>query len=121
MDSAEVKIFWHQVNGVRFLKFVFSDRLIETEAQKAIKIWEQEFAQNVPPDSEIDMIWDCQNMKGYEAKAALAWKNTMQKLSSSIRNIWLITTNPLIKLGANSVTIFLPVNLKVVSREEEVV
>ncbi len=115
----EVAISWDQKKGKRFLKFLFQGSFTEAQAEPAIHKWKQEF-ETLASDEKIDLIWNCLEMTKYSAGAAKLWKNAMSVLNPKIDQIWLVSSNTFIKMGAKTVTFLLPINLKVVASEYEI-
>ena len=115
----EVVISWDQKRDKRYLKFLFQGSFTEVEAEKAIEEWEREFS-NIGTGEKTDLIWNCSKMSRYNAGAAKIWKDAMSELNPKIGQIWLVTTNTFIKMGARTVTFLLPLNLKVISSESEI-
>lgn len=114
-----VLVFWFQLHGKRCLRFDFHGSFSEEEAIFAIERWKNEVS-NMKPGEEVDLIWNCLDMKKYTAGAAKIWKNAMSNFSNTTGFIWLVSTNPFIKMGAKTVTFLLPLKLKPVSSIEEI-
>lgn len=115
----QIIISWEQKSGKKYLKFSFKGSLTEEVAGDSIMSWKREFSQ-VKAGDKVDLIWDCLEMSKYSAKAAKMWKDTMKELNNKVDCIWLISTNTFIRMGAKTIIFLLPINLKVVSSEEEV-
>jgi len=103
----------------RYLKFTFKGSLSEEVAAGSISSWRSEFSK-IKAGEKVDLIWDCLEMSKYSAKAAKMWKETMKELNDKVDCIWLISTNTFIRMGAKTITFLLPINLKVVSSEAEI-
>lgn len=116
---SEVAIRWHHSKGKRYLKFDFRGSFTEVEAEPAIYKWKFEL-DAIAEDEKADLIWNCLEMDKYSAKAAKLWKGAMTEMNPKIDQIWLVSTNTFIKMGARTVTFLLPINLTVVSSEEEI-
>ena len=106
-------------SGKPCLKFLFKGLLQEKDALLAIEEWKAYFQSK--PMEKIVLIWECQEMKGYDTASRTAWQNTLNELKPQIENIWLITTSKLIKLGAQIMSVFTSLNIKVVESEEQIV
>lgn len=115
----EVVISWHQQKNKRYLKFLFNGSFTEAQATPAIEKWKKEL-KTISSGEKIDLIWNCLKMSKYSAGAAKIWKDAMSELNPKIDQIWLISSNTFIRMGARTVTFLLPINLKVVSSEYEI-
>ena len=106
----DVTIEWEQIEDTHYLRFKFFGKLTKEIAEEAIKEWEEKFqAVNY---TEINLIWDCLEMSGYQPASASLWKTTMNKHKDRIGKIWVISDNPLIRMGARAVTMI--TNLKLI-------
>lgn len=114
-----VDISWKSANNKKYLKFDFRGALSEEIAQVAITSWQKEFAR-LNSGEKVDLIWNCLEMNKYSAKAAKMWKQAMNEFKDQTADVWLVTNNTFIKMGAKTVTFLLPINLKVVSSEYEI-
>jgi hypothetical protein len=111
-----VRIDWYKIKSTNFLRFTFDGFLDENAASKAINEWEN----HIESGKKTPIIWDCLKMKDFEKSAAILWKKALTELSGQTGTIWLISKNPLIKLGAGMVTLVSGIKLQNVRSEEEI-
>ena len=119
MITENPKVECCQKSGRNCLKFTFSGVLEEYNAKAAITKWKHEFRSK--PDEKFTLIWECLDMKGYDSPSRIAWQNAMKELKPQIDTIWLIATLKLIKVGAQIMSVFTSINVKVVESEEQIV
>jgi len=108
----------YQKSGRNCLKFTFSGILEEQDARHAITRWKHEFRSK--PDEKFILIWECLNMKGYDSQSRIAWQNALKEMKSQIDTIWLIASLKLIKVGAQIMSVFTSLNIKVVDSEDQI-
>lgn len=111
-----VRIDWHKIKSTNFLRFTFEGLLEEKAATEAIAEWKK----HLESGQKTPIIWDCLEMKDFEKSAAMLWKKALAELSDQTGTIWLISKNPLIKLGAGMVTIVSGIKVRNVRSMEEI-
>ncbi|MEQ9405127.1 MAG: hypothetical protein RIM99_16165 [Cyclobacteriaceae bacterium] len=114
-----VLVSWYQLHGRKCLLFDFHGTFSEDEATAAIKRWKEE-ASGLKPGEKTDLIWNCIEMKKYTGGAARLWKNAMAQFKDSTEFVWLVSSNPFIRMGAKTVTFLLPLKLKAVNSIDEI-
>lgn len=117
---SEVVISWRELKSKKYLEFVFLGDFSESEAEEAIEKWDQLFS-SIPESQKANLIWNCNEMKKFTSGAAKIWKGAMSKFGHKIDTIWLISSNSFIRMGAKTVTFLLPVNLKAVTSEDDII
>ncbi|MFC2137143.1 hypothetical protein ACFLTE_03105 [Bacteroidota bacterium] len=111
-------IEWCSINNKNCLKFTFNGILKKEDAVEATKEWKDLFsAANI---TDVNIVWHCIEMKGYEPMARSVWQNTLKELKSKIACIWLITESKVVKTGALIMSVFTSYELKVVSSEDKI-
>lgn len=118
MEEDNPIIEWQELNHENCLKFTFQGELNTEHSKSAIKKWQDEF--DAKPGQQICLIWDCQDMTGYDPGARRRWQQALDKMKSQIKNIWLISNSNIIKMGAMLMNTFTHLDIKIVKSEEEV-
>ena len=120
MSQKEInpKIEWCNVKNNNCLKFTFNGTLTKDDAVKATAQWREYLS----PDNinNVNIVWECTNMTGYEPMARSVWQSALKDLKSKIACIWLITESRLIKTGAQLMSVFTSYNFKVVNSEDKI-
>ena len=99
------------------LKFSFNGTLAESEAKAAVKEWKSCFESM--NGEKLTLVWDCNNMTGYDPGARIVWQNTLNELKNQISSIWLISKSNMIRSGAMIISMLTKYNIKVVQSEGE--
>ena len=115
MENTNPKIVWKTINGVECLYFEFKGIFKELEALNAIEIWKSQ----VEGKENFILVWQCLEMENYEAKARIAWQNSIKKFGKKISAIWLITDSVRIQAGAEIISFFTYFNIHTVSSMKE--
>ncbi len=113
-----MEIKWLDKNGKKYLYFLFEEHLTEQSAKEGIQNWGMHFAGT---SNKISIIWDCTVMKGYDTQARVTWNDALKKMQNSIEVIWLISTSPLIRMGASIMSMLMPFKIIPVSSEREII
>ena len=106
------------MNNDEILQFDFCGELTEKDAMEGIKEWKELFA--FSREQKLNIIWNCENMTGYENKARIAWQKAIKELKKQIKCIWLITDSKIIRTGAVLMNTFTSFNLRVVKSSEKI-
>lgn len=120
MKENNVIQIWEEKGGKPFLKFVFIGHLTEEVTRKTVEKWKSDIESKIQPGEKIDLIWNCVKMTGYESKARVIWQDTMKDLFEKTGQIYLVSTNPLFKIAAKTMTLLTKFNLKAVSSEADI-
>lgn len=107
-----------KVEVTNFLRFSFKDTLTEKEAKMSIIEWEHIF--DVNQGEKFTLIWNCQQMKGYEPGARFVWQNALKKLKNQISDIWVISESTKIRSAVMIIAMITKYKIKVVRSEEEI-
>ena len=110
-------IKWLEKNGKKYLHFLFEEHLTEQSAKDGIQKWQSQCAGY---DNKIRIIWDCTLMKGYDTQARVTWHEALKEMKNSIEVIWLVSTSPLIRMGASIMSMLMPFKIIAVSSEQEI-
>ena len=116
----QTPLIWTETNDKLFLKFVFKGYLSLEQAAPAIENWKKEFELKLSPGQRTNIIWDCLEITGFDPKVKKIWQDTLKELSAQIDNIWLISTNSIIRLAATTMGMFSRYSIKVVNSEAEI-
>ena len=104
------------INNDGCLKFSFGEHFNEDDANTAVKEWKDLIGS--ARGDKINIIWNCLDMKSYEAKALTTWQQALKQMKNQIENIWLITDSKKLKTGAMLMSAFSELKIKVVKSEE---
>jgi hypothetical protein len=118
MSSAE--LHWRTIDGKRFFKFTFHGHLTAKEAMPAIIQWRNEFQKEIPDGHKVNIIWDCLDMSGFDPNVKKTWQKTLKEHSNQIREIWIISTNPVIRVAALTMGLFSNYKIKTVVSELDI-
>jgi hypothetical protein len=119
MDALNPEIAWEEKLGKECLRFTFQGKLTEEDATSAIRIWRAAFAARM--GKHITLIWNCQEMTGYDTAARTQWQQTLKDLRDQIETIWLISDSRMIRMGAAVMALFSSLNIKPVDSEAAIV
>ncbi|MBN1783106.1 hypothetical protein JW948_18365 [bacterium] len=111
-------IEWIEHAGRDCLKFTFHGALKSQNARGAIEKWKTAFQEK--NGEKIPLIWDCHHMTGYDTDSRVEWQNTIKDLKKQIDSIWLITDSKLIRVGAQIMTVFTHMDIRVVQDESQI-
>lgn len=112
-----VTVQWQTLEEHSYLRFSFIGELTVQEALKAVDHWRVESDKS---ENRIDLIWNCLEMTGFEGEARKIWQKTMSEQKNKTGNIWLVVTNPLIRVSARTIALLTGYNLKTVTREADI-
>jgi len=112
------KIEWVGKFDKSCLKFTFVGMLVEQDAIIAIEKWKEAFQSK--RGEEIVVVWQCLKMKGYDTESRVLWQEALKEMKSQIASIWLVTNSNFIKIGANVMSVFTSLNIRIVSSESEI-
>lgn len=118
MPETNPKIEWLRNSGKSCLKFTFAKHLTLPEAKSAIADWRKIFAEK--PGERIVLIWDCLAMKGYDSGARILWQEALRDLGGQVDSVWMIGGSDFIKMGAASMGLAVPINIRSVKSEKEI-
>ncbi len=104
--------------GVECIHFVFRGHFSEADAMVAVERWRALLVAR--PGKRLPHVWVCEEMTGYDGRARHLWTESMREFVHQIDDVWLVSTSPLIRLGAKLVTKFLPITLRPVWSEREI-
>lgn len=113
----DTKIVWHNIDTKRYLKFVFEGHFSEEQALPAIEKWRKLFSEEVPEGQKVNIIWDCLAMTGFEPKVKTTWQKILKELSPKIQDIWIVSTNPMIRVAALTMGLFSNYKIKTAINE----
>jgi hypothetical protein len=117
MKTNNPLIEWQDVEETSCLKFTFQGELDDASSGYAIEQWQKEFDKK--PDEKICLIWDCQQMTGYDPGARHKWQTALRRMKGQIKNIWLISNSNIIRMGAMLMNTFTHLDIHIVRTEEE--
>ena len=100
------------------LKFTFRGHLSGEDSTRAIREWRQAF--QTMDGKSFTLIWDCLHMGGYDHDARTAWTRTLVEMKPKIEAIWLVTTSPIVKMGAKVMGMFSGLTIHIVKSEDEI-
>ena len=120
MDSISVnpRIGFCDLNNKNCLKFSFNGSLVEEEAKAAVKEWRHIFDSKT--GEHLTLVWDCNNMTGYDPGARLVWQQALEELKDQISSIWLVSKSSMIRSGAMIISMITKHDIKVVKYESEI-
>lgn len=110
---------WKKINNVDCLCFTFKGTLTHKDALVAIKEWKGIF--DIKKNEKIILIWQCNEMKGYEPMARSAWQSTIKELKSQIEVIWLVSNSTIIQAGAKIMSLFTSYDIKYAKSEKDII
>jgi hypothetical protein len=102
MTDEKVLLEWTVYEGKRFLVFHFKGYLDEFSAKIAIQQWVHEFEKEPADSGKIDIIYNCNEMTGFDTAARKKWQQTMSTLKSRLANVWIISDNRFILAAAKT-------------------
>ncbi len=111
---------WEERNDKPFIKFAFLGHLNEQLSAEAISKMGRLLAISEKNGEKVSIIWNCEKMTGYESKARLLWQKALKDHIESIDEVWIVTTNPMFKLAAKTMTLLTKYNLKVATTESQI-
>ncbi len=100
------------------LKFTFKQQLTENKAIQAIEKWKQMFESEA--GKKFTLIWNCQEMTGYEPMARVIWQRAIKEMKDQIDSIWLVSDSILIQTGAKIVSLFTSFDINIVNDEAKI-
>lgn len=115
MSKQGINVTWE--GNYDFLTFTFPAFLDKKSAEKAIDIWDKEFA--LQPRG-TDLIWDCTEMTDYDPMARMLWQKALTNHKNQINTIWLISESAIIRAGAKLFSLFVGVTIKPVKSHAEI-
>ena len=59
-------------------------------------------------------------MTGYDSKARILWQKSMGEMHTRTGVIWMVTTNPLFKIAAKTMTLLTRYKMKPVESEQQI-
>ena len=118
MSSAEIQ--WKTIGGKRFLKFIFHGHFTEKEAVPAITQWRDEFQKEIPAGHRVNIIWDCLDMSGFDPHVKNTWQKTLKEHRGQVHEIWIISTNPVIRVAALTMGLFSNYKIKTAVSELDI-
>ena len=111
---------WKTIAEKRFLKFTFHGHFSAEEAVPAITEWRKEFEKEVPSGQKVSIIWDCMQMTGFDPDVKNTWQKTLKEFSNNVQEIWIISTNPLIRVAALTMGVFTNYKVKTAIKESDI-
>jgi len=118
MHSTDME--WKTIEGKRFIKFTFHGHFSAKEAIPAISQWRNEFQKEIPAGHKVNIIWDCLDMSGFDPNVKKTWQKTLKDHSGQIREIWIISTNPVIRVAALTMGLFSSYKIRTVISEMDI-
>ena len=118
MSNTELK--WETINGKRFLKFIFDGHFSAKAAAPAIIEWRKEFDNEIPAGQKVNIIWDCLKMTGFDPNVKSTWQKTLKELREKISEIWIVSSNPVIRVAALTMGVFSNYKIKTVISEDDI-
>jgi hypothetical protein len=116
--SAGPIVEWAEVGGRPCLRFVFQGHLTLVGAQRGLQAWRAQLAER--PHESTSLVWDCTAMAGYDTAARKAWQVGLGELRARTGVIWVVTDDPVIRMGAKVMNLFLGLDVRSVSSEAEI-
>lgn len=114
-----VSIDWVKIDNEDCYRFSFTGHFKAIDAKEAAKQWKEHFAKT-PAGRRYHIIFDAREMSNYDASARLTWQAVMKELQGKIKDIWLVSNNSLIKVGAKMMSMFTSFKIKAVSNLEDI-
>jgi len=80
------------------LKFVFKGKFTQDASELSTQVWEKHFA--AYKNQKFIMIWDCQEMTGFELSARREWLKHMHHLHHQIDRVIVVSNSIMIRGAA---------------------
>lgn len=114
MTTQGITVKWE--GNYEVLSFTFPTILDKKSAEKAIALWDKEFAAQ---PGKVDLIWDCTNMQDYDPIARHLWQKALTAHKGQINTIWVVCESAMIRAGAKLFALFVGVNIQPVKSLDE--
>lgn len=119
-QSQSMKLEWLEKGGKKYLKFLFKDHLSLDAAMATISKWKEELSKESAKTEKVNLIWDCNEMTGYDGAARKTWQATMGELKGQIGDIWIISRNPIFRTAAKTMALLTSYKLKSAKSEDDI-
>jgi len=117
-DKVSVQLI--RKNNKPHLQFDFKGHLDEASAVKAIDEWRKGLANVSPPNTKVDLIYNCISMTGFDTSARKKWQQAMKELQPRTNVIWIVSDNIFIVGAAKTMGVLTRYTIKSVRTLEEV-
>ncbi len=111
---------WTVINNEKYLVFNFHGHFSEDVAYDTIMKWRREFGPIIKSGEKTNVIWNCLDMTGFDASSRREWQTTLSRYHHYIDTIWIVTTSPLFRLTAQSMSWVTKYTLKAARSIDEV-
>lgn len=85
-NESLVQVGWNRTQTC--LIFTFPEYLTKQAAAQAIKEWNQHFA---VLEGKATLVWDCSELRDFDAMARVFWQNSMIAHRAHIANIYMVS------------------------------
>lgn len=116
LNSFDIELYQYKTEEC--LKFTFKGKFREQDALSGSKEWRELFSSTGIEKSIL--IWDCNEMSGFESKARIIWQEVMKELKGQIDCVWLISKSSVIRTGAKLMSTFTGFKIKAVKSEKDI-
>ncbi|MBS1508920.1 MAG: hypothetical protein JSS79_19945 [Bacteroidetes bacterium] len=96
MNSVEITTV--TINSKEYLQFDFTGFLDVAVATDALHRWDEQM-KKANNHAKVSLVYNCQNMKGFDTSARKLWQAAMQRHKNLVNTTWIISDNVFI-LGA---------------------
>ena len=120
MESAIInpKIEVCKIENNNCLRFSFKGSLEEEDAKNAIIEWKRVFKSN--DGEKFILVWDCNQMTGYNPGARIIWQNALIDFKDQITGIWVVSKSTMIRSAAMIISMITKYDIKVVRNESKI-
>jgi len=111
-------VAWADFAGRSCLQFTFEGHLTLEGARCGIADWRARLDER--PAGPVDLVWSCTAMEGYDPRARKAWQEALSELKPRTGVIWVVSTQPVNRIGARVMNLFVDLDVRAVASESEI-
>lgn len=111
-----VLIFETARDGKTYIQFDFHGYLDHPAAVSGIETWKG----LMKDGSKKDLIFNCEDMSGFDSTSRQMWQATMKEYKPNIGNIWMICSNRFILAAAKTMSLLAGFSMKTARSLDEI-
>jgi len=115
-----INISWLEKKDKLYLKFEFFERFTQNAASKSVDQWKTEVDGKINEGDKYSIIFDTLNMSGFDGDARKIWQEQLKKSKHQVDDIWLISSNGLIKTAAKTMSLLAGYSMKTASNVDDI-
>ena len=115
-----VLVDWKKIRGRLYLYFEFHNTLTVEVVEDAIAKWAEETSTPTGVKKDYSVICNLLNLTRYDGRARKEWQKAFYEFRTHFDKVWVISENIFLKTGTRSMGLLSDVEVKTVSRLDDI-